>query len=469
MAERDFVRAYQRTNRFVGTLDQQIIEKARQAQKIWGSVSAAGRARWLKKFQKFLVKKTDEAIAVIQEDTKKPAHEALGIEIATVLMTADYYRKTAPKILKPRKAKTHWMFKNKGVLVERVPYGVVGILGPSNLPFSLTIGDAIPALMAGNAVIIKPSEWTPRSAEFGAMLANAAGLPENLLQVAQGSGDVGSTLIELVDCVFFTGSTNVGRKAAAKAGELLKPCILELGGKAPMIVLADADIERAARACVWGRFAHSGQHCIAVERVYVDKKIEESFLKKVLRLAQQLKPEERSPLTVPKASQHLKELTEDALAKNAKLTEPGILTNVNHSMRVMKEESFGPLLPVMVFDNEAEALKLANDSESGLSAMIFSRNKERALKLAKKIESGNVSINDVLDHFMIMDAPFGGWKNSGLGVRHSAEGLLQFTKPQTIFWHRFPLPIVRHREFWWFPYKNWSKQLLKFLTKLFFG
>lgn len=448
---------------------ERIIQQAKHVQKIWQATSLTQRCNWLKKFQKFLVKKTDEAIAVIQEDTKKPAHEALGIEIATILMTADYYRKTTPKILKPRKAKTHWMFKNKGVLVERVPYGVVGILGPSNLPFSLTIGDAIPALMAGNAVIIKPSEWTPRSAEFGAKLALEAGLPENLLQVVQGGSDVGSVLIELVDCIFFTGSTSVGRKVAAKCGELLKPCILELGGKAPMIVLADADIQRAARACVWGRFAHSGQHCIAVERVYVDKKIEGPFLKEVLRLAKQLKPEEQSPLTVPKVSQHLKELIADALAKNAKLTEPGILTNVNHTMRVMKEESFGPLLPVMTFDNEAEALKLANDSESGLSAMIFTRDKKRAFELAKKIESGNVSINDVMDHFMIMDAPFGGWKNSGLGVRHSAEGLLQFTKPQTIFWHRFPLPIVRHREFWWFPYKNWSKRLLKFLTKLFFG
>lgn len=453
----------------MGTLHQQIIETARLAQKSWATTSVQDRARWLKKFQKLIVKKQDEIIAAIQTDTKKPAAEALGIEIATVLMTADYYRKKAEKFLKPRRAQTHWMFKNKGVWVRRVPYGLVGILGPSNLPFSLTIGDAIPALMAGNAVIIKPSEWTPKSVEVGTMLAQEAGLPKNVLQVIQGGAEVGTQLIKEVDCVFFTGSTNVGRKVATQTAELLKPCILELGGKAPMVVLADADLKRAARACVWGRFAHSGQHCIAIERVYVDKKIEEPFLNEVMRLSKALRPEELSPLTISKASQHLKELMDDALVKGAKLTEPGILTNVNHAMRVMKEESFGPLLPIMGFETQEEALQLANDSESGLSAVVFTKDKEAAWKIAKQIESGNVSINDCMDHFMIMDAPFGGWKNSGIGVRHSVEGLLQFTKPQTIFWHRFPLPIVRHREFWWFPYQKWTTSLLKFLTRLFFG
>lgn len=435
----------------------------------WEKISVEGRARWLKQFQKLIVKKQDEIIAAIEIDTGKPAHEALAIEIMAVLMTADYYRKNAPRFLRPRRAKTHWLFKNKGVAVERIPHGVVGILGPSNLPFALTIGDAIPALMAGNRVIIKPSEWTPRSAEVGAKLAIEAGLPEGVLQIVQGGPEVGSQLIEKVDCIFFTGSTAVGRKVAARSGELLKPCILELGGKAPMIVLADADMERAARACVWGRFAHSGQHCIAVERVYVDKKIEESFLKKVVQLAQQLRPEELSPLTPPKSLQRIKELREDALAKNAKIIEPGILTNVNHTMRVMKEEAFGPLLPIQTFESVEEVLKLANDSESGLSAVIFTKDKKKAFEIAKKIESGNVSINDCMNHFMIMDAPFGGWKNSGPGVRHSQEGLLQFTKPQTIFWHRFGLPFLRQREFWWFPYRTWARRLMKILTRLFFG
>lgn len=453
----------------MGTFDQSLIERARVAQKKWAALSLSDRTRWLKKFQKLIVQKQDAVIAAIQEDTHKPAIEALGIEIAAVLMTADYYRKKGAKFLKPRRAQTHWMFKNKGIRVLRVPYGVVGILGPSNLPFSLTIGDAIPALLAGNAVIIKPSEYTPKAAEIGAKLAVETGLPANVLQVLQGGGEIGAALIEQVDCIFFTGSTMVGRKVAAKAGELLKPCILELGGKAPMIVLDDADIKRAARACVWGRFAHSGQHCIAVERVYVDKKIEGPFLEEVIRLARELKPEELSPLTVPKTSKHLQELKEDALKKGAKFVEPGLLTGADHSMRVMKEEAFGPLLPVMSFKNEVEVLKLANDSASGLSAVIFSRDRRRALRLARQMESGNVSINDVMDHFMIMDAPFGGWKLSGLGVRHSREGLLQFTKPQTIFWHRFCLPIVRHREFWWFPYTAWAQKLTRGLIKFFFG
>ena len=341
----------------------------------------------------------------------------------------------------------------------------------------MTLGEAIPALMAGNAVVIKPSEWTPKSAEMGVALAREAGLPEGVLQVIQGGPEVGSKLVEEVDCVFFTGSTPVGRKVAAKAGELLKPCILELGGKAPMVVLADADLKRAARACVWGRFAHSGQHCIAVERVYVDKKLEKNFLAEVIRLTQKLTKEELSPLSLPKAPAHLKDLIDDAHSKGAHLAwqgpgqekGPTILVNVNHSMRVMKEESFGPLLPIMTFESPQEALSLTNDSESGLSAVVFTRNKKLGWELAKRVESGNVSINDCMDHFMIMDAPFGGWKNSGLGVRHSTEGLLQFTKPQTIFVHLFPLPFCRKREFWWFPYTKGVGRLLKGLLRFFFG
>lgn len=450
---------------------------AREAQKVWGTTPLSKRAAWLKKFQKLLVQKTDEVVAVIREDTGKPSTEALGIEVGAVLMTAHYYRTKGKKFLKPQRVSTHWMFKNKVVFAERVPYGVVGILGPSNLPFSLTIGDAIPALMAGNAVIIKPSEWTPKSAEIGMALAREAGLPEHLLQVVQGGAETGSQLIEGTDCIFFTGSTAVGKKVAVKAAELFKPCILELGGKAPMIVLEDADMERAARACVWGRFAHSGQHCIAVERVYVDHKIAQNFIDAVVQLTQQISREELSPLKLPKAPAHLSELIQDALQKGAKVAwqgdlqekGPTILIDVNHTMRVMKEESFGPLLPIMTFTNLQNAVTLANNSESGLSAVIFTKNKKVGLEMARRLESGNVSINDVMDHFMILDAPFGGWKNSGLGVRHSREGILQFTKPRTIFRQGFPLPTCSKREFWWFPYTAKEETLLRKLTRLFFG
>ena len=464
----------------MGTDHQQIIIQSRAAQKKWAAVPVCERAKWLKKFQKYLWLNRARVVEAIQADTHKPSAEAVGIELATVLMTADYYRKKSANFLKERKADTHWMFKNKKVIVRRVPYGLVGILGPSNLPFSLTIGDAIPALMAGNAVIIKPSEWTPKAAILGANLALESGLPLHLVQVVEGGPDVGGQLIEEVDFVFFTGSTPVGKKVAMKAAELLKPCILELGGKAPMIILEDADLNRAAEACLWGRFAHSGQHCIATERVYVAKKIAESFVQKVAALAKKLTPSELSPATLPKGPKHIEELIADAVQKGASIAyrdqkvaatywSPTVLVGVDHTMRVMKEESFGPLLPIMAFETPEEALTLANDSESGLSAVIFTRDKAAAGKMARQIESGNVSINDVMDHFMVMDAPFSGWKHSGLGQRHSEEGLLQFTKPQTIFEHRFPLPFCAKKEFWWFPYKKGTERLLRFLLKLFFG
>lgn len=456
----------------------QIIVQARTAQKMWSALPVSARTDWLKKFQKYLWINKERIVEAIQADTHKPSAEAVGIELATVLMTADYYRKNAAKFLKEKGIKTHWMFKNKKVTVRRVPYGVIGILGPSNLPFSLTIGDAIPALMAGNAVIIKPSEWTPKAAVVGANLALESGLPLHLLQIVEGGAEVGEQLIEEADFIFFTGSTPVGRKVAMKAAELLKPCILELGGKAPMIVLEDADLDRAARAAVWGRFAHSGQHCIAVERIYVDKKIAESFTQKIVALAEKLAPNELSPSTLPKGPKHIEDLVADAVQKGAAIAyqkvaatywSPIVLVGVDHSMRVMKEESFGPLLPIMAVDSAEQAIALANDSESGLSAMVFTRDKVKAERVAKQIESGNVSINDVMDHFMIMDAPFAGWKQSGLGQRHSQEGLLQFTKPQTIFDHRWPLPFCSKKEFWWFPYKKTTESLLQFLLRLFFG
>ncbi|MDZ4224599.1 MAG: aldehyde dehydrogenase family protein, partial [bacterium] len=309
-------------------------------------------------------------------------------------------------------------------------------------------------------------------------LALESGLPLHLLQVVEGGPEAGGRLIEEADFIFFTGSTPVGRKVAVKAAELLKPCILELGGKAPMIVLEDADLDRAAGACLWGRFAHSGQHCIATERVYVDKKIAETFVKKVVALAEKLTPNELSPATLPKGPKHIEDLVADAVQKGASIAyqkvaatfwSPMVLVGVDHTMRVMKEESFGPLLPIMTFESPEEALKLANDSESGLSATLFTKDKAAAEKWARQIESGNVSINDVMDHFMIMDAPFSGWKQSGLGQRHSQEGILQFTKPQTIFEHRFPLPFCSKSEFWWFPYKKGPERLLRFLLKLFFG
>lgn len=421
------------------------------------------RLDWAHRFQKLLVQKSDLVVNAIQKDTGKTEPEALGIEVMTVLLTLAYYQKNATAFLEEKKVKTEWIFKNKKATVRRVPHGTVGILGPSNLPFALTIGDAIPALLAGNQVIIKPSERTPRSAEIGLQLARKAGLPENILQVIQGGPEVGEKLIEQADCIFFTGSTAIGRKVAVRCAELLKPCILELGGKAPMIVLEDADLERAARACVWGRFAHSGQHCIAIERVYVDQKIFDQFLTKLLRAMERV----NIPLL---KTERTEAFLQEALQQGAKLHGSFILTNVTPEMRVMREEAFGPILPIMTFRTEEEAITLANDSDSGLSAAIFTKDKKRGKNLAEKIEVGSVMINDVMSHFSVMDAPFAGWKNSGLGgLRHSREGMLQFTKPQTIFWQRFTLPFSRRREFWWFPYKKWSQNLLKILTRIMFG
>ena len=449
------------------------LHSARAAQKIWGALSVRDRVALLKNFRRLVIQRTNELVLAIQKETFKPSAEAVGIEIGTVLLTLNHYNKVAGRLLKTQKVRPHWMFANKQVEVHRAPYGVVGLIGPSNLPFSLTLGDAIPALLAGNAVIIKPSEVTPSAAELGVELMARAGLPAGLVQVLRGGPEMGEALIVQVDFVFFTGSTKVGRKVGEQCGKLLKPCVLELGGKAPLIVLKDADLKRAARAAIWGRFANCGQHCIATERVFVAKEVAPAFKNLLVQEMTRLQGQDIGTPYVPGGLSRFEAQLNDALQGGAMILYDGrkegvgpvIVSDVTPSMKVMQEETFGPLLPVAEFEKVEEAIAAANAIESGLSAVIFTRDKKQGICLAKKFESGNVSVNDVMTHFMVMGAPFAGWKSSGLGQRHGDQGLLQFTRPQTIFTHRFSLPFFKTRDPWWFPYQKIWEKILRLLLR----
>ena len=414
-------------------------------------------------------------------ETGKPRADAWAVELAYVCDVIGYWLKNGEHILSDERITPH-LFKNKIAYTSYVPIGVVGIIGPWNFPFVLTIGEAIPALLAGNAVIIKPSEVTPRSAMFGAEIWRAAGLPADLLQIVPGYGDVGAALIDHVDMICFTGSVATGRKVAVKAAEQLKPCTLELGGKDPMIVLADANLERAANACVWGGLVNSGQVCLSVERVYVEAPIYDRFVDSVKRKISAVRQGPPSieadvgSMTFPPQLEKVERHVADAVAKGAKVLaggkratglpglfyEPTLLVDVTHDMEVMRDETFGPVIPVMKVADAEEAIRLANDSSYGLGASVFTGDVEKGKAIARRIEAGGICVNDCLVHFAVTDLPQGGLKESGLGHRHGKEGIRKYTAQKSVVVDRFNLKS----EFNWFPNTAGKQKMLQRMLRL---
>jgi len=450
--------------------------RAREAARIWMEVPLAARMEALLAARDSFIDHHEELVELICRENGKPRLEALS-ELAYVGDMLTFYGKRGRRFLDPHRVSPH-MMRNKRVTVHYQPRGVVGFITPWNFPLILTIGEAIPALIAGNAVIIKPSEWTPMIAGRGADLlrSNLAeqGFPADLVQVVNGFGETGAALVDKVDMISFTGSTATGRRVAVRAAERLIPCCLELGGKDPMIVLRDADLERAANAAVWGAFTNSGQVCISVERVYVERPVVDRFtdlvVAKTKALRQGFDGDEAASdqridvgaMTWPRQIDTVSAHVEDARQKGAQVLtggrtnpdlsgqyyEPTVLANVDHSMRVMTEETFGPVLPIMPVSDEAEALRLANDSRYALNASVWTGDRGRGEQLAARVDAGITCVNDVIVGFAITDAPSGGLKESGLGKRHGAEGIRRFCHQQVIITDLFGLK----REMIWYPY-----------------
>jgi acyl-CoA reductase-like NAD-dependent aldehyde dehydrogenase len=341
-----------------------------------------------------------------------------------------------------------FLFVTKSTCLVRRPLGVVGVIGPWNFPILNNAADAVAPLLAGNAVVLKPSEITPRTSVLLARLWRDAGNEPDVFQVVTGRGEAGARLVDLVDGVMFTGSVATGRRVAARAGERLIPCVTELGGKSPFIVLHGADLPRAARAAAWSSFIHSGQVCVRTERIYAEESVADEFedlLARDVAALRQAPPEKGAahdlgavtfPRQIAIAERHLA----DAVSKGARVAtggapsagggnffEPTVLLGARPDMDVMKEETFGPLVPVMRVANAAEAVRLANRSHLGLNATVFGPERA-ARRVARELESGSVIVNDVLVNYFVVEAPLGGWKDSGLGARHGIEGLRQWTK-----------------------------------------
>ena len=364
----------------------------------------------------------------------------------------------------------------KKLTIQYRPFPVVGVISPWNFPLAMALGDSIPALQAGAAVVVKPSEFTPLSLmEIIEAWKQEIGAPD-VFDCVQGTGEAGGALIDNVDYIQFTGSDRTGRKVMARAAETLTPVSLELGGKDPMIVLSDADVDRAANAAAWGGMVNSGQLCISVERIYVEEPVYDEFVAKLTKQVEGLrqgadgrKPEKDvGAMTSPNQTAIVDGQVDDALANGARaLTggkkvdgagdyyEPTVLVDVDHSMKVMRDETFGPVVGVMKVRDSEEALRLANDTRYGLAASVFGE-KDRAERLARRIEAGSVNVNDVITNMAAMGVPMGGWKQSGIGFRHGEYGIKKYCRAESIVVTRFG----GKREPNWYPYTKARRGLV---------
>ena len=455
---------------------------------VWAAKPVQERVRILRKLQEVIVDSLDEMTAVINKDHGKSRQEAL-IELFMTLEKLKLYFSKAPEWLESRRVPrglTSILSLSRQYYTEVMPYGVVAVIGPWNYPFELVVPAVCSALLAGNAVLVKPSEV---SAATGVMIENLfKRVPElsPFVRFLHGGPTVGAAIVQAQpDLIFLTGSVRTGQIVAQTAAERMIPFLCELGGKDPMIVLDDADILSAAKECVWGGAAfNTGQSCVAVERVYVVKEVYDQFLEAVISevkkqsigySADTNNPYHMGPLTFERQKHIIAEHLQDAQEKGARIVyggtidglfmEPTVVVDVDHTMKLMKEETFGPVIPIMKVDDELHAIQLANDSRFGLGAYVWSRNEERAQRVAQQLQVGVVNINDVLVNYAVPDLAFGGVKLSGNARTHGREEVMQFTQPRS--WSVGPPPLP-------FDPITMIRQpnrygMVKAMTQLFFG
>ncbi len=463
----------------------EVVARVRSNQPAWEALGNRGRSRWLFKLRDWMLDNSDRIADTMQAETGKVRAEAAG-EMPYLVDLINYYAKKAGEFIGDETVSAHSpLMKAKKLKVQYRPYPVVGVISPWNFPMILSLGDAIPALQAGAAVVIKPSEITPLGiGELIEAWKREIGAPD-VFDVVNGAGGTGSALVDEVDFVQFTGSDRTAKKVLARAAETLTPVSAELGGKDPMIVLRSADVERAVNAATWGSFANTGQICMSVERLYVEEPVYEEFVSRFTQEVATLKQgvdgrdygKDLGAMTFPAQTRIVEEHVADAREKGATVRTGGtradgvgdsewypatVLTGVDHSMKVMVDETFGPVVGVMKVRDSEEAVRLANDTRYGLSAYVFGESDE-AEAVARRLEVGAACVNDVLVNFLACDVPMGGWKDSGIGFRHGEYGIKKFVRPESLVISRFG----GKREPLYFPYTSKRRGLLRKLTTFF--
>jgi acyl-CoA reductase-like NAD-dependent aldehyde dehydrogenase len=449
------------------------IARARSVQEGWASLDPNDRVRRLRGLVDAVGSRAREIEETIVAETGKPRTEAL-VEVLTILDLLRFFLREAPAFLESRKVSTSWLLW-KTAYVAREPLGVVGVISPWNYPFILSMTPVITALFGGNGVVLKPSEFTPYSGLLAEDIARDAGLPDGLVQVVIGTGTTGEALVRSgVDKVVFTGGSWTGRKVLASAADALTPVVLELGGKDASIVLEDADLERAARGVAWGAFQNAGQSCISVERVFVVEEVYDAFLRALLAEVKKITAgwtaeAEVGPMVVPEQLQKVESQLEEAVAGGANVLvgghradpasnvfHPTVITDAAPGSGLLTEETFGPLLPVIPVRDLEEAIQRTNDSVFGLSASVWTRDRNRGKEVAKRLKVGGVSVNDALVTYAMPALPFGGIGESGYGRTRGLEGLREVTRTKSVAVDRLGL----RREPWWFPYNRSSEVVL---------
>jgi acyl-CoA reductase-like NAD-dependent aldehyde dehydrogenase len=467
---------------------QSVVDDVAEVQPFWAQLPLTDRARYMRRTAQVIIDRLDELTLLLSREQGKPRNESYTMELLPTIDSLRWIAEAGPGILEGERISMPVFLKTKRARFAYEPLGVVGVIAPWNYPWSIPFGEVAIALMCGNGVVLKPASLTPLIGQRIQEVFERAGVPQGLVRAVHGGGAVGNALVESSTAkIFFTGSVDVGRRVGVGCAERLKGSVLELGGKDAMLVCADANLPNAVSGCVWGGFANAGQTCSGIERVYVVRDVAERFTEGVVESARALRvgdptewKTEIGPMVSREQYDAVRELVDDAVAAGATLRcggpvavpgleeaafyAPAVLTGVTHDMRIMHEEIFGPVVPIVTVDNEDEAIRLANDSRFGLGASVWTLDRARGERIARRLEAGMVWINDHMYSHGACSCSWGGVKESGLGRSHSKFGFYECVNVKLQTWEP-----SRTRDFWWHPYDESLGRAMHSAAQLLYG
>ena len=465
---------------------QGVVDDVAEVQPFWAALTLEDRARYMRRVSDALLEDLDEIAQLLTNEQGKPRVESYTMELLPTIDSLNWIADNGPEILSDEKLSMPLFLKSKSAKFTYEPIGVVGVIAPWNYPWSIPFGEVAIALMAGNGVVLKPASLTPLIGERIRQTFEKGGLPEGLVRTVHGGGRIGDALVKSsAGKIFFTGSVEVGRKVGVECAKRMKGSVLELGGKDPQIVCADADLANAVSGAVWGGFANAGQTCSGIERVYVHRDVSDDFIAGVVRETERLTvgdprewTTEIGPMVSEEQAKIVNELVDDAVASGAtkhtggstevegmkgSFIAPVVLTGVTHEMRIMKEEIFGPVLPIVTVDSEEQAIELANDSEFGLGASVWTKDRAKGERMAQQIQSGMVWTNDHSFSHGACVCAWGGVKDSGLGRSHSKFGFYECVNIKQLAWEP-----GWARDIWWQPYDRKLGDAIRYSAQLLY-